>query len=100
MPDALDAAFKYGPVSIAMFRVIERSEAKTVHSCDGAGPHRKNIPQDTTDARGRSLKRFDKARMIVRFNLERNAPVVTDIDYPGIFTRRHYHTLSGCGKPL
>ena len=50
--------------------------------------HRENIADDPADAGGRALERFDRARMIVALDLERDRPAVADIDDAGIFFAR------------
>src|SRR5437764_5978861 len=38
--------------------------------------------------------------MIVRFDLERCAPAVPDVDDSGVFARRNYDSLAAGGQPL
>ena len=50
--------------------------------------HGENIANDSTDAGGRALERFDGARVIVALDFERHGPAVTDIDDARVFFTR------------
>ena len=64
-----------------------------------ARPHRENIANDSADTGRRALKRLDRARVIVAFDLERNRPAVPDIDHAGIFfARPNENVRPGCRK--
>src|SRR5262249_15606336 len=52
---------------------------------NGAGAHGENIADDAADAGGGALKWFHSARMIVRFDLERDRKAVADVDDAGVF---------------
>ena len=100
MPDPLDAALQYRPVSCSVLLIIERPEAKRVHRRDRPSAHREHVPKDPTDARRRPLERLDERRMIVRFHLEGHAPVIPDIHHAGVLARRHDHALARRRQPL
>ena len=51
---------------------------------DRAGPHGEDISQDTTDAGGGALVRFDEARVVVAFGLEHGRHAAADIDDAGV----------------
>ena len=59
---------------------VERVQAKL-----RARAHGKNIADDPADAGGRALKWFDRARMIVAFDLECDRPPVADVDHTCVF---------------
>ncbi len=94
MSDAVNAAFQNRFVAIAVFYVIEMSEPQRVHQRDRTRAHRENVAQNSADAGRRALKRFDKRRMIVRFDLKRDAPIVADVHDARIFSRRHDDALA------
>ena len=65
-----------------------RPEAQRVEAKLGARAHRKDIANNSADARGRSLKWLDRAGMIVTFDFECDCPTVTNIDDAGVFFAR------------
>src|SRR6266404_9198280 len=71
-----------------------------VHHRDRPRAHGENVAQNSADARGRSLKRFDKRRMIVRLDFERAGPAVTDINDAGIFPGPLHDQLAARGQAL
>ena len=76
-----------------------RPEAQRVQAKLRARAHRENIANDSADAGGRALEWFDRARMIVDFDLERDRPAITDIDDAGVFfARLHQNVWAGRGK--
>src|SRR5438874_11605539 len=46
--------------------------------------HRENVADDSTDAGRGSLEWFDRAWVIMRFDLERDRPAVSNIDHAGV----------------
>ena len=62
-----------------------RPEAQGVQTKLGPRAHRKNVANDSADAGGRALKRFDCAGVIVALDLKRDCPAIANIDDPGIF---------------
>ena len=68
-----------------MFHSADRSEAQGVQAKFRARAHRKNVANDSADAGGRALKRFDRAGMIVALDLERDRPAVADVDDARVF---------------
>ena len=95
-----DHAGQQRTIAASVFRMIQRTETQTVHRRDRPRAHRENVAQDSADAGRRALKRFDERRMIVRFDLERGAPAVADIDDAGVFARRHDDALAGRRQSL
>ena len=63
----------------------DRPEAQRVQQKLRARAHGEDVANDSADAGGGALKRLDRARVIVRFDLERDRPAVADIDHAGIF---------------
>ena len=55
-----------------------------VHRTDRPRAHREDVTNDTADAGGRALKRLDRARMIVRLDLERDGDAVADVNDAGV----------------
>ena len=76
--------------------MIQRSETQAVHRRNRPRAHRENISQNSADAGRRTLKRFNERRMIVRLNLERGAPAVTEIHDARVFARRDDYAWSSC----
>jgi hypothetical protein len=60
----------------------KRSELISEH---GPRAHGEDVAHNAADAGGRALERLDRARVIVRFHLERDAPAVADVDDAGVF---------------
>ena len=52
--------------------IVERTEAQRIHHRDRPRAHGEDVAQNAADAGGRALKRLDEARVIVRFDLERD----------------------------
>ena len=63
--------------------VVEWPEAQGIHQGDRAGPHREDVAQDATGARGRALVGLDRRRMVVALDADRCADPVTDVDDAG-----------------
>ena len=63
-----------------------------IHKGNGARPHCENIANDSPDAGGGSLIRFNERGMIVRLDLEYRHQTVPDIDDPGVLTRPLHDT--------
>ena len=78
--NAADHAFHDALVPFAGRGIVERSEAQRIHHGDGTRAHGENIAQDAADAGGGALERLDKARVIVRFDLEGDGVVFARTD--------------------
>ena len=75
------------------------AEAERVHQENGPRAHGEDVAHDAADAGGRALERLDRARVIVRFHLEGDAPAVADVDDAGVFLARlDQHARAGRGK--
>src|SRR6185369_5245907 len=80
--------------------MVQRSETQTVHGCNRPRAHRKDVAKDSADTGCSALKRLDECRVIVRFDLERRAPAVAEIDNARILTWRNDHSWSSCRQSL
>ena len=98
MRNAADDAFDDAAVAGAVLGIIKGAEAQRIEDGDGPRPHRENVAQDAADAGGRALEGLDEARVIVAFDLKRDAQAVADVDNPGVFTRAEEHVFAACGK--
>ena len=74
--------------------VIECSKTQSVHDRDRPGSHRNNVADDTPNARCGTLERFDEARVVVAFNLERDSPSLADIHHTGVLAHSHHQVLA------
>jgi hypothetical protein len=64
-----------------------------------AATGRAPIVKDAADARRRALIRLDERGVIVRFNLERRAPPVADVDDTRVLARPLHQQLTFGGQP-
>src|SRR6266568_5771768 len=81
-------------ITAPVLRMIDRSKSQTVQRGDRAGAHGEDVAQNSAHSRGGSLKRLDKRRMIMGFDLEGGAPTITNVHDPGVFTRRYDDALT------
>src|SRR5262249_42230244 len=88
------------PVARAGHRVVRTTEPQRIEHGDRPGAHRENIAQDATHAGGRLLKWFDKARVVVRFDLKRHHVSATDIDDARVLAGPLHHGLAASGQFL
>src|SRR5947208_12771137 len=65
--------------------LCNRPKAKRVQTKFRTRTHREDVANDSAYTGGCSLKGFDRAWMIVAFNLESYRPAVADIDNTGVF---------------
>src|SRR5688572_16191549 len=49
-----------GPITPAMFRVVQRTKTQTIHGSDRSRAHREDVAQDPADTSCCSLKRLDE----------------------------------------
>ena len=85
--DALDHAVQ----QVARPLVLEPPEPQRVQDGDRPRTHREDVAQDAADARRGALHRLDRARVVVRFHLERQAPPLADVDDAGVLARALQH---------
>ena len=64
--------------------VVGGAEAKAVEERDGPGAHRRDVAKDPADARGRTLERLDRRRVIVALHLERHRETVVEVEHAGV----------------
>src|ERR1019366_7745224 len=62
----------------------DRAAAQGVDRADRPGAHREDVADDAADPGRRALKRLNRARVIVRLDLERNGQAVADVDDTGV----------------
>src|SRR5262249_50860536 len=75
-----------------------RTKPKQVEASDGPRAHRKNIAQDSTNARRRALKRLDEGREVVAFHLEDASEPIANVDDARVFTRALNDPWRFCGE--
>ena len=63
------------------------AEPQRVQDRDRPGAHREDVAEDPADARRGALVRLDGARVVVRFDLERDREAVPDRDDTGVLAR-------------
>ena len=86
MRDAGHDAGKEPAIRYRLRRVtFDWSEPERVEPENRPRTHRENIANDAAHTGRRALKRLDRARMVVRLDLERNRPAVADIHDAGVF---------------
>ena len=61
--------------------VVGGAEPQAVEQGDRPRAHRDDVPQDPADAGRGALKRLDRARMVVRLDLERDRLAVAEVDH-------------------
>jgi hypothetical protein len=67
--------------------ICDGPEAQGIHHRDRPCPHGENVAENSADAGGRALKRFDERWMIVRFDLEGAGPAVANVDDARVLAR-------------
>src|SRR5580693_1080853 len=79
---------------------LNRSKPQRVHHRYRPCSHGENVAQNSADAGSRSLKWFDKRRMIVRLDLERTGPTIADVNDTGILAWPLHDQLATRRQPL
>ena len=92
--DARDDAVE----KMALMRLVERAEAKRIEQRDRSRAHREDVAQDAADARRRALVRLDRARMVVRLDLEDARKPVADVDSARVLARTLQHARPRGGQ--
>ena len=78
---------------------LERAEAQRVEERDRAGAHGEDVADDAADPGGRALVGLDRARMVVRLDLEDDRQPVADVERAGVLARPDEHaTARRCGS--
>ena len=70
------------------------AEAQRVEQRDRPGAEREDVAQDAADPGGGALKGLDRARVVVRLDLEGDRPAVADGDRAGVLARAHEHAVA------
>ena len=70
---------------------VELAEAQRVEDRDRPRAEREDVAEDAADAGGGALERLDRARVVVRLDLEGDRPAVADRDRAGVLARAHQH---------
>ena len=73
---------------------VELAEAQRVEDRDRPGAEREHVAEDPADPGRGALERLDRARVVVRLDLEGDRPAVADRDRPGVLARPHQHPLA------
>ena len=73
---------------------VELAEPQRVEHRDRPRAEREDVAQDPADPRCGALERLDRARVVVRLDLERDRPAVADRDRPGVLARAHQDALA------
>ena len=68
-------------------RVRRIAEPERVEDGDRPGAHREDVAEDAADAGRGALVRLDRARVVVRLDLERDREAVADLDDAGVLAR-------------
>ena len=83
---------------VARARRVELAEAQRVEHRDRPRADGEDVAQDAADAGGRALERLDRARVVVRLDLERHREAVADVDRAGVLARAHQHVRALGGQ--
>ena len=89
--DARHHAAQNAAVTRARCGIVQAAEAQRIQHHNRPRAHGEDIPQNAADARGRALKRLDKAGVVVRLDLERDHVAAADIDNPRVLARALHH---------
>ena len=73
---------------------VELAEAQRVEHRDRPRAEREHVAEDPADPGGGALERLDRARVVVRLDLERHRPAVADRDRAGVLAGPHQHPLA------
>ena len=74
------------------------AEAQRVEHRDRPRADREHVAQDPADAGGGALERLDRARVVVRLDLERDREPAADVDGAGVLARSHQHVRALGGQ--
>ena len=78
---------------------VELAEAQRVEHRDRPRAEREDVAEDAADSGRRSLERLDRARVVVRLDLERDRVPAADVDRAGVLARAHQHARPLGGQP-
>ena len=72
-------------------RALDLAEAQRVEDRDRPRADREDVAQDAADPGGGALERLDRARVVVRLDLERARQAAAERDGAGVLARAHDH---------
>ena len=75
-------------------RARDLAEAQRVEDRDRPRADREHVAQDAADAGGGALERLDRARVVVRLDLERAREPAAERDRAGVLPRAHHHAAA------
>ena len=78
--------------------VVRPAELQRIEQRNRSSAHRDDVAQDAADAGRGALVRLDRARVVVRLDLERHSQAVADAHDAGVFARAGEHIAAGCGQ--
>ncbi len=84
---------------VSISRLIEGTEAQRVQDCNWARAHGENVAHDAAHTSGGAFIWFDRAGMIVRFDLEHRGEPIADVDGAGIFPWSLQDPIGSGGQP-
>src|SRR5581483_6445579 len=90
----------WGARALAVRLWFNRPKPERIHYSYRPRAHGEDVTKNSANARCRSLKRFNKRRVIVRFDLESARPAVADVDDSRILPGPLQHMPAARGKPL
>ena len=96
VPDARDRVLE----QVARPRRRRLAEAQRVEDRDRPRADREHVAQDAADAGGGALERLDRARVVVRLDLERARHAVADVDRAGVLARAEHEPAALDGQRL
>ena len=80
---------------VCPFPMHHWTKPQRIHDCQRTRAHGKDVPQNPANPGGCALKRFDKRRMVMRFDLKGAGPAIAYVYDPGIFAGPlHYKTAA------
>src|SRR2546428_11891107 len=68
----------------ATMTAVHATEPERVEQSNGTGPEGEDVPDYTSDTRGRATEGVDRARVVMRFDVKRNGPTISNINYSSV----------------
>ena len=81
-------------------RVPGLAEAQPVEQRDRPRAHRDDVSEDPADPGRRALEGLDRARVVVRLDLEGDRLAVAEVEHAGVLARPLEHALALAREPL
>ncbi len=98
--DADRVAVGADPGDRAVEVMVGGAEPQAVQQGDRPRAHRDDVPQDPADAGRGALKRLDRARMVVRLDLERDRLAPAEVDHARVLAGPLEDALAAAREPL